>query len=183
MPTDSASVTGKAVALDLRANTAGVTVRQGANASTTVVPTITGDVLVGSGAGRLELLAGALNGAVAFGSGADSLVIDGGAKMTGALTDAGGGLTVNIAKGRLTATNVDAINLTSLNLGSTGELVLTADPAAGKATMLNVAGVADLATGSKVGLRFTSKLAAPTTFTLIKAGTLTSGTIDQSLLG
>ncbi|WP_156406049.1 autotransporter domain-containing protein [Phenylobacterium sp. Root700] len=183
VPTDSASVTGKAVALDLRANTAGVTVRQGANASTTVVPTITGDVLFGSGAGRLELLAGVLNGAVAFGSGADSLVIDGGAKMTGALTDAGGGLTVNIAKGRLTATNVDAINLTSLNLGSTGELVLTADPAAGKATMLNVAGVADLATGSKVGLRFTSKLAAPTTFTLIKAGTLTSGTIDQSLLG
>ncbi|MDO9430792.1 MAG: autotransporter domain-containing protein [Phenylobacterium sp.] len=182
-PSDSTIVTGRAVALDLRANTAGVTVRQGPNAVSTVTPTIIGDVLFGSGAARLELLSGVLNGAVAFGSGADTLVIDGGAAMTGALTDAGGGLTVNIAKGRLTATNTGAINLTSLSLGATGELVLTADAAAGKSTTLNVAGAANLATGSKVGLRFASKLDAPTTFTLIKAGTLTAGAIDQSLLG
>lgn len=177
------AVTGRAVALDLRANTAGVTVRQGANASTTITPTITGDVLFGSGAARLELLAGALNGAVAFGAGADALVIDGGAALTGALTDAGGGLTVNINKGRLTATNVATLNLTSLSLGATGELVLTADPANKTSTLLNVAGAANLATGAKVGLRFNSKLAEPTTFTLIRAGTLTSGTLDQSLLG
>jgi hypothetical protein len=182
-PTDSSAVTGRAVALDLRANTAGVTVRQGPNAVSTVIPAITGDVLFGSGAARLELLSGVLNGAVAFGSGADTLVIDGGAAMTGALTDAGGGLTVNIAKGRLTATNTDTINLTSLSLGATGELVLTADAATGKSTTLNVAGAANLATGSKVGLRFASKLDAPTTFTLIKAGTLAAGAIDQSLLG
>jgi outer membrane autotransporter protein len=183
-PTDKTqTVTGKAVAMDLRANSTGVTVRQGPNASTSVTPAIIGDVLFGSGAARLELNAGTLDGAVAFGSGADALVIDGGAKMTGALTDAGGGLTVNIAKGRLTATNTDVINLTSLSLASTGELVLTADPTGGKSTSLNVAGAANLATGSKVGLRFTSKLTAPTTFTLIKAGALTTGTIDQSLLG
>lgn len=179
----SDTVTGTAVAMDLRANTSGVTVRQGANASDTITPIIVGDVLFGSGPARLELLAGTMDGAVAFGSGADTLVIDGGAKLTGAVTDAGGGLTVNIAQGRLTATNADAINLTSLSLGTSGELVLTADPAAGKSTSLNVAGAADLASGSKVGLRFTSKLSEPTTFTLIKAGVLTAGTIDQSLLG
>lgn len=179
----SDTATGTAVAMDLRANTSGVTVRQGANASDTITPIIVGDVLFGSGPARLELLAGTMDGAAAFGSGADALVIDGGAKLTGAVTDAGGGLTVNIAKGRLTATNVDAINLTSLSLGTSGELVLTADPAAGKSTSLNVAGAADLATGSKVGLRFTSKLNEPATFTLIKAGVLTAGTIDQSLLG
>ncbi|WP_293400509.1 autotransporter domain-containing protein [Phenylobacterium sp.] len=179
----SETVTGKAVAMDLRANTSGVTVRQGPNASTSVTPAIVGDVLFGSGPARLELLAGTMDGAVTFGSGADTLVIDGGAKLTGAVTDAGGGLTVNIAKGRLTTTNADAVNLTSLSLASTGELVLTADPTSGKSTTLNVAGRADLATGSKVGLRFTSKLSEPTTFTLIKAGVLTAGTIDQSLLG
>lgn len=182
-PTDATqAVTGRAVALDLRANTGGVTVRQNANSSTSVTPTITGDVLFGSGPAKLELMAGVLNGAVAFGSGADSLTIDGGAKMTGALTDAGGGLTVNVAKGRLTATNVDTINLTSLSLGSTGEMVLTADPVSGKSTRLEVAGAANLATGSKIGLRFTSKLTAPTTFTLIKAGALTAGALDQSML-
>ncbi|MGH6999689.1 MAG: autotransporter outer membrane beta-barrel domain-containing protein, partial [Phenylobacterium sp.] len=177
------TIAGRAVAMDLRANTSGVTVRQGANASTSVTPTIVGDVLFGSGPARLELLAGKMSGAVAFGAGADTLVIDGGATLTGAVTDAGGGLTMNIAKGRLTATNVDTLNLTSLTLASTGELVLTADAAGGKSTSLNVAGAANLATGSKVGLRFASKLSEPTTFTLIKAGTLTAGTIDQSLLG
>jgi hypothetical protein len=183
VPSDSTAVTGRAVAIDLRANTAGVTVRQGANASITIIPTITGDVLFGSGAGRLELLAGVMNGAVAFGSGADALVIDGGAKLTGALTDAGGGLTMNIANGRLTTTNLDAINLTSLTIGASGELVLTADPAANKSTQLNVAGVANLAAGAKLGLRFASKLTDPTSFTLVKASTLTAGGLDQSLLG
>ena len=168
--------------MDLRANTQGVTVRQNANPSTTITPTIAGDVLFGSGPARLELLAGVLNGGVAFGSGADALVIDGGAKMTGALTDAGGGLTVDIAKGRLTATNIGNINLTSLDLGANGELVLTADPASGQSTLLNVAGGANLATGSKIGLRFASKLNEATTFTLVKAGALTAGALDESLL-
>lgn len=180
--TSGEAVTGSMVAMDLRANTQGVTVRQNANSSSTITPTITGDVLFGSGPARLELLAGVLNGGVAFGSGADTLVIDGGAKMTGALTDAGGGLTMNIAKGRLTATNIGAINLTSLDLGASGELVLTADPTSGQSTLLNVAGGANLATGSKVGLRFASKLNEATTFTLIKAGALTAGAVDQSLL-
>ncbi|MDP3855983.1 autotransporter domain-containing protein [Phenylobacterium sp.] len=182
-PSDTAAVTGSRVALDLQANTAGVTVRQGANASTSITPTITGDVLFGSGAARLELLAGVLNGKVAFGSGADTLVIDGEAKMTGALTDAGGGLTISVLKGRLTATSTDTLNLTSLTLGATGELVLTADPAAGRSTLLNVAGAANVATGAKVGLRFATKLTAPTSFTLIKATSLTTGTLDTSLLG
>ncbi|WP_374534316.1 autotransporter domain-containing protein [Phenylobacterium sp.] len=176
------TVTGRGVAIDLRANTGGATVRQSANSSSSITPTITGDVLFGSGPARLELLAGVLNGAVAFGAGADTLVIDGDAKLTGALSDAGGGLTVNIAKGRLTATNADTVNLTSLTLGADGELVLTADPAAGKSTLLDVAGAADLAAGSKLGLRFASKLSEPTSFTLIKAGALTTGALDDSLL-
>lgn len=176
-------VTGRAIALDLRANTAGVTLRQYANSDTAITPTITGDVLSGSGAARLELLAGVLNGAVAFGSGADSLVIDGGAKLTGALTDAGGGLTVDIVKGRLTDTSTATVNLTSLNLGAAGELVFTADPKTAKSTQFNVAGAATLATGSKIGLGFASKLEAPASFTLIRAGSLTTGTLDDSLLG
>lgn len=177
------AVAGQAIALDLRANTGGVTVRQQANSSTSVTPAIVGDVLFGLGAARLELTAGTLDGAVAFGLGADALVIDGGARMTGALTDAGGGLGVDIVKGRLTATNAQAVALSSLNLGASGELVLTVDPAAGTATRFEVAGQASLASGAKLGLRFASKLSDPASFTLIKAGALTSGGLDQSLLG
>lgn len=182
--TDSTiAVTGRAIALDLRANTAGVLLRQYANTDTTITPTITGDVLFGSGAARLELLAGVLNGAVAFGSGADSLLIDGGAKLTGALTDAGGGLAIDIVKGRLTDTSTQAVALTSLNVGASGELVFTADPKAGKSSSFTVSGAATLATGAKVGLAFASKLEAPASFTLIKAGSLTTGALDESLLG
>lgn len=176
-------VTGSATALDLRTNTAGVTVRQVANASTEVTPAIVGDVLFGAGSARLELLAGTLDGAVAFGSGADSLVIDGGARMSGALTDAGGGLAMTVTKGRLTATNTDTVGLSTLNVGSQGELVFTADPAAGKATRFDVAGAANIAAGAKIGLRFASKLTDTATFTLVKAGALTAGALDQSLLG
>ena len=181
--TGSDQVTGRAIALDLRANTAGVTVRQSANAATTITPAITGDVLFGAGAARLELLAGKLDGAVAFGSAADALLIDGGAKLTGALTDAGGGLSVDIVKGRLTATNAQAVALTSLNLGAAGELVMTLDPAAKTSTRFDVAGAASLAAGAKVGLRLTSKLTEVQSYTLIKAGALTAGALDQSLLG
>ncbi len=182
-PSDSdAVVSGKAVALDLRANTAGVTVRQVANASADVTPAIVGDVLFGSGSARLDLLAGTLDGAVAFGSGADVLTIDGGAKLTGALTDAGGGLAMTITKGRLTATNPGTVAITSLSVGAAGELVFTADPTAGTATRFDVAGAADIASGAKIGLRFASKLTSATTYTLVKAGNLTVGALDQSLL-
>lgn len=182
-PTDASAATGRAIALDLRANVLGVTLRQTANASTSITPAITGDVLFGAGEARLELLAGRLDGAVAFGSGADALVLDGGARLTGALTDAGGGLTVDIVKGRLTATNAQTVGLTSLNLAAAGELVMSVDPATLAATRFDVAGAANIATGAKIGLRLTSKLTEARSFTLIKAGTLTAGTLDQSLLG
>ena len=182
-PTDTAAaVTGQAIALDLRANTAGVLVQQNANASTSVTPTIVGDVLFGAGAGRLELNAGTMIGAAAFGGGADALSITGGAKLTGAVTDAGGGLAVSIAKGRLTATNVGTVNLTSLNIGGEGELLLTIDPAGAKNTFYQ-AGSVTLADTAKIGLRLTSKLASPTSFNLVETTNLTARSLDQSLLG
>jgi hypothetical protein len=182
-PGDETTVEGQAIALDLRANTAGVTVRQTAHSVETVVPTITGDVLFGSGPARMELLAGQMNGALAFGAGADALVVDGGATFSGALTDAGGGLSVAIGEGRLTATNVTTLGLTTLTLGDQSELVLTADPVGGASTRLNVAGAAVLEDGAKVGLRFTSKLTEPTSFTLIQAADLdVQGALDDSLL-
>ncbi|MFN3573385.1 MAG: autotransporter domain-containing protein [Phenylobacterium sp.] len=180
---DGAVIDGETIALDLRANTAGVTVRQTANADEDITPAIVGDVLLGSGDARLELLAGTLNGKVAFGAGADTLVIDGGATLRGDLTDAGGGLAMTIAEGRLTTTNTGALALTRLDLGSEGELVVTADPVAGTATRLNVAGAATLADGAKVGLRFETKLTEPASFTLIDAASLdVQGQLDDSLL-
>lgn len=181
-PPSGTEVTGRAIAIDLRANTAGATVRQVASGSDAITPNITGDVLFGTGPSRLELLAGVMNGAVAFGSGADVLTLDGGARLTGDLTDAGGGLAVGVGTGRLTVTNADAVNLSTLDLGAGGELVMTVDPTAGRNTRFDVAGAANIAEGAKIGLRITSKLTDPASYTLISAGQLTTGALDPSLL-
>lgn len=182
-PAAGASVEGRAIALDLRANTSGVTVRQSANSVATVVPTLTGDVLFGSAPARMELLAGQMTGALAFGTGADVLTLNGGATYTGALTDAGGGLAVTVGDGRLTTTNTGVLALDSLTLGSEAELVLTADPTVGTASRLNVSGQAVVSQGAQIGLAFTSKLTAPASFTLIQAGDLqVTGPLDDTLL-
>lgn len=169
---------GRAVALDLRANTAGVLVRQTQDADPKVTAAIVGDVLFGSGAARLELLAGTLTGDVAFGAGADALTIGGGAVMTGALTDAGGGLSVDVGEGALRIANAEAVDLTSLKLGPKGEITFALDPAQNRSTRLNVAGSASLADGAKIGLSFTSKLVDPRTFTLVSAGDLSVGDLE-----
>lgn len=182
-PADGATVEGRAIALDLRANTTGVTVRQTAHSLETVVPTLTGDVLFGAGPARMELLAGRMTGALAFGTGADVLFLNGGATYAGALTDAGGGLAITVGDGSLTTTNTGTLNLDSLSLGAKAKLVLTADPTAGTASRFNVAGQALVAEGAQIGLAFTSKLTAPTSFTLIQAGDLqVSGALDETLL-
>ena len=184
-PPSGTAVTGQAIAMDLRANTAGVIVRQNASASTAITPTITGDVLFGSGPALLELNAGVMNGAAAFGAGADRMNLTGGAKFTGALTDAGGGLTIDIGWGRMTVTNAERIATTTLRLSGVAELIATLDPVAGKNTRFDVSGPVSLETGSKIGIRLASKLTSQASFALIDAGAgqLTAGTIDQSLLG
>ena len=181
--TDGSTPTGTRIALDLRANTSGVSVLQSLSGVAGSTPSIIGDVLFGTGSAKLNLQGGALVGAVAFGGGTSSLVLDGGATMVGALTKTGGTLSMDITKGSLAVTNSGVTTLTSLNVGAASTLVMTIDPASGGSTQFNVAGTATIASGAKIGLRFASKLVDPASFTLIKAGTLTAGTIDQSLLG
>ncbi len=181
--TDGTTATGTRIALDLRANTGGVSVLQALSGVAGSTPSILGDVLFGTGSAHLNLQAGALIGAVAFGGGTSSLVLDGGATMVGDLTKTGGTLSVDVTKGSLTVTNAAVTALTSLNVGPTSTLVMTIDPASGGSTQFNVAGAATIASGAKIGLRFGTKLVNPASFTLIKAGTLTAGAIDQSLLG
>jgi hypothetical protein len=182
-PPSGGAAAGRAVALDLRANTQGVTVRQVQDADPKVAAAIIGDVLFGSGAARLELLAGSLTGDVAFGSGADTLVIGGGAVMSGALSDAGGGLAVEVGEGALRIANASSISLSSLRLGPKGEITFAVDPAQNRSTRLDVAGPAVLESGAKIGLSFTSKLVDPATFTLISAGDLSVGDVDPAVSG
>jgi hypothetical protein len=229
------TVTGSTIALDLRAGTVPITVKQeqittansttfnaantlalaaGGTALTAPTPSITGDILFGSGNATLSVQAGTITGGISFGAGSNALNIgtagasvvnttDSPLEVKGAIVNAGT-LAVTVTNGTLYTTNslgvavgrtvdnsagitgaslTNPIQLSTLQVGSTGALIFTANPLTGFNDKFNVAGGANLATGAKIGLALSSKISAPQAFTVITAGTLTAGVVDQTLLG
>ena len=188
-------ITGENVAIDVSVNTTGVTVMQdGVTGTPTAAdpdtdgdgvldsrePIIFGDIRLGSGADALDIRNGLVVGDVSFGAGADSLSITGGALVRGAITDADGNLSINVANGTLDARQTTTTTVTTLNVGGDGDVIVNLDPAAGAAGGFNVTGTATLADGAGLGVRFNSLLTGPTRFNLIDAATLNIGQIDMS---
>lgn len=195
--TDTTPVNGTVTAIDLSANTTGVTLRQygipAASGSTAVdtdkdgvpdasEPAIIGAIKLGSGADTLNIENGVVNGDIDFGAGADRLNISGGAIVSGAIGNGDGLLDINVSKGTLAATQTGATAISNLNIGAEGTLLVNIDPTNNRAGGFNVSGNATLATGSTLGVRFTSLLTAPQRFNIITAGTLSTGQINQTLL-
>ena len=186
-PTSSAdTVAGKAIALDLSANTTGVTLSQVANPNSTttapITPTIVGDILLGSGNDNVQFLAGNVTGALAFSSGTDSILINGGAVYRGALTSSGT-LAVNVNNGTLQDLSPTTVHLPSLNVGANGVLIISADPAHNTTTVLNVAGPATIAPGGKLGVQLNSLPTGPTSYTVITSPSLSVASSDTDLTG
>ncbi|HTI67985.1 MAG TPA: autotransporter domain-containing protein [Caulobacteraceae bacterium] len=194
--TTGGATAGRAIALDLRANTTGVTLTQTANPSpivlssttdsagvvtvtgtTPVSPAITGDVLLGSGPNTVSLQAGTLTGALDLGSAASSLSIDGGAVYTGFLAHTGPGLTIGVANGTLTNTNPATLQVQTLNVGAAGTLSFAVDSANARATRYQVTGAATLATGSKIGINLLSGVTTAQSYTLISSPALNLGSV------
>ncbi len=181
---DTETATGATVALDLRANTTGVTLTQSAyvqpstTTTTTITPQITGDVLLGSGFDTVSLSAGTMTGALDFGQGSGSFTIDGGASYTGNLLATGstGSLAINVKNGLLQDNSASTLNLSSLNVGATGQLVVSVDPTAATATRFNVSGQATFADGAKLSVKLLSLINSPQSYTILSAqGGLTVG--------
>ena len=194
---DNDPVTGVGTAIDVSANTTGVTLLQDGIASAATAsnpdsdgdgvpdnnePNIVGAVLLGSGADTLDIRNGLVLGDIAFGDGADTLTITGGAVVRGSLSDTDGALDIDVANGSLNARQTTALNVSNLNVGADGDLVVTVDPANSNSGYFNVSGTATLADGAGLGVQFTSLLQTPERFTLIDAGTLNFGDIDFSSL-
>ena len=171
---------GQSVALDLSANTTGVTLTQSANSSTTIVPAIQGDVRLGSGADTVKILAGTVNGALDFGAGQGSILVDNAARFQGRLLSSGV-LDITVNKGLLEDQSASALNASSLTVGSSGVLNISADPANGAATLISVAGPAVIASGGQIGLHLISLPTTPLSATVIKANSLSVGTTDADL--
>ncbi|WP_292037522.1 MULTISPECIES: autotransporter outer membrane beta-barrel domain-containing protein [unclassified Brevundimonas] len=187
------AITGKATAIDVSANTSGVTFTQKGIASTPTTadpdtdgdgvtdsrePSTFGDIKLGSGADVLDIQNGVVQGNIDFGAGADRLSITGGAVVRGAITNADGLLDINVSKGTLDARQSGVTTISNLNLGADGDLIVTIDPAAGGNSGFKVDGVANIANGAGLGVRFNSLLQDPTRFTIIDANTLNVGALD-----
>ena len=194
---DNDPVTGTVVAIDVSANTTGVTLVQDGIAATPTdsnpdtdgdgvpdnnEPNIFGAILLGSGADTVDIRNGIVVGDISFGDGADELTITGGAVVRGSLSDTDGALDIDVANGTLEGRHTTGLNLSNLDVGADGKLIVTVDPTAGTAGAFNVSGTATLADGAGLGVRFNSLLAAPERFTLIDAGTLNFGNIDLDSL-
>jgi len=186
-------VTGQMTAIDVSANTTGVTFTQKGVASTPTAtdpdsdgdgvtdanePITYGDIKLGSGADHLDIQNGYVEGIISFGDGADRLDISGGAEVRAALVNSDGDLTIDISNGVLDSRGASQLDLSSLNIGSDGKLIVTIDPTASTTGTFNVSGAATLADGASLGVRFNSLLAAPSRFDLITAGSLNVGNLD-----
>ena len=190
---DGDPVTSVISALDVSANTTGVTLIQTGIPSTPTdanpdtdgdgvpdrfEPNIVGAIKFGSGGDTADIRNGVVLSDIAFGAGADRLSITGGALVRGALSDTDGALDIDVTNGTLDARQSAALDVTTLSVGAAGDLIVTIDPVNSTAGGFNVAGTATLADGAGLGVRFTSLLGGPNRFTLIDAGTLIYGAID-----
>jgi hypothetical protein len=196
---DGDPITGTGTAIDVSANTTGFTLIQsgtvggvtssnpdtdGDGVPDGVEPNIVGAINLGSGADTVDIRNGVVVSNIAFGAGADTLSITGGGIVRGAVSDSDGALDINVANGTLEARQTGAANVTSLNVGADGDLILTLDPDTNSSGSFNVSGTATLADGAGLGLRFNSLLAddGAGRFTLIDAATLNFGDIDLTSL-
>lgn len=178
------TLTGKAVALDLSKNTSGVTITQLLDPSSGITPNITGDVLLGSGPNTVDLEAGTMSGTLSMGAAPGSITLNNGASYIGALTYSGSQLTINVANGVLNDKSATTVGASSLHVGASSTLGVALDPLHNTNTQFNVSGAATFDPGAKISATL---LSAPSlsgqTFTIVKAGSLSVGTADSSLLG
>ena len=194
-PVTAATPGGSTIALDLRANTTGVSFVQQTNPSpnltygsvsgavdtavatiTAVTPTISGDILLGSGPNSVQLLAGTIAGNLNFGSGtaASSFLIDNAATFIGTLAHGAGPLSINVNNGVLQNTSTATLGLSTLTLGAASTLIITADPANNVATRYSATGPVSIGNGAQFGVALKSLLQGPQSYTIISSPNLTS---------
>ena len=115
---------GSNVAIDLSANSSGVTLTQAAaSATATTMPSIVGDIRLGSGNDVLTVSAGAIAGNLSLGAGNDSIVLSGASSLTGNIAFGTGTNSLSLAGTSKVAGNVDfGGGAGTLTLGGTSSL-------------------------------------------------------------
>lgn len=143
---------GSNVAIDLSANSSGVTLTQAAaSATATTMPSIVGDIRLGSGNDVLTVSAGAIAGNLSLGAGNDSIVLSGASSLTGNIAFGTGTNSLSLTGTSKVAGNVDfGGGAGTLTLGGTSSLTGAISNSGNVAVALNGGTLTASNTGSVV---------------------------------
>ncbi|KAA9020590.1 autotransporter domain-containing protein [Sphingobium limneticum] len=143
---------GSNVAIDLSANSSGVTLTQAAaSATATTMPSIVGDIRLGSGNDVLTVSAGAIAGNLSLGAGNDSIVLSGASSLTGNIAFGTGTNSLSLTGTSKVAGNVDfGGGAGTLTLGGTSSLTGAISNSGNVAVALNGGALTASNTGSVV---------------------------------
>jgi hypothetical protein len=194
---NSTSLGDKGIAFDLRANGAGVTVKQLAVATGVSAPIINGQMLFGNGNDLFDIADGAVTGTAKFGGGNNSLSLSGDAVLEGAVEFGAGADTLQLAGSSRLNGNVnfgggsDVLTLSGTSIFSgelSGSAGLAVNLGAGtqlKATNLGTVNLASITTGagSTIGVTIDSSSDESTLYNIAGAASFGTGTtLDVRLL-
>lgn len=178
----------RAVAIDVRANTTGVTITQTDTAPTDSdadkaipMPYIQGDILLGSGDDAININGGLVSGNIDFGAGADIFKLDGEASYIGKMSGAGT-VALDIAQGALYLASGSALSLTDLHVGAESTLGLILDTDHPATPIFTNSGSAVFDDGASVSLTLNKLIVDPTVFTIMTAANIDLGTLDSASL-
>ncbi|WP_336959070.1 autotransporter outer membrane beta-barrel domain-containing protein [Sphingobium aquiterrae] len=132
-------VDGANIAIDVRANSSGVTFTQQALSATAAAPQIVGDILLGSGNDILSASAGFITGDIALGAGNDSAAFSGATTVTGDMSFGAGTASLSLADSATLTGNVDFGGTTGASVMLAGTSVFTGQFANSAGVALNVA--------------------------------------------
>ena len=182
------TIVNRGIAIDVRANTSGVTITQTDTAPTDsdadkaiAAPIIQGDILLGSGSDSIIANGGLISGNVDFGAGANKFKLDGDAIYVGKMSGAGT-VALDIAKGGLYLTSGTALNLSNMHVGAESTLALTLDTANPTVPIFTNSGTAVFDDGASVSLSLNKLIVNPMVFTLMTASNIDLGTLDSASL-
>ncbi|MCW2349440.1 autotransporter domain-containing protein [Sphingobium sp. B12D2B] len=171
---------GRNIAIDLAANSSGVTVKQTEVAASATAPSIVGDVRFGSGNDMFDIADGTVTGNTSFGAGADTLQLRGDAVYTGNVAFGTGTSTMSLAgTSRFKGTTDFGSTASTLSIGGTavysgtfanaGQLALSL--AGGALDLTGPAQIGSLVVTDKGALGITLGAAGNSTAYLSVAGT------------
>jgi uncharacterized protein with beta-barrel porin domain len=185
----SGGKTGSNVAIDLSANSSGVTLTQAAaSATATTMPSIAGDIRLGSGNDVLTVSAGSITGNVNLGAGNNSLSLSGASSLTGNTVFGTGTNSLTLAgTSRVTGAVDFGGGAGTLTLGGTSLLTGAISNSGNVAVVLNGGTLNNTSTGavalsslsasgtSTLGVTINGKTGASTVYDVAGAASFASG--------